>query len=891
VSAHRVLRWILRAVAEPGVRADLLDELDLERQRLEGELGPAAADRWTRTQLVTSIWPLLMRRIDGVATKRFWRAPSMNNLAHDIRFALRSLIKRPGFTVIAVLTMALGIGANVAIFSLVNGVFLRGIRGLTDTEGLVEINRDVQGRVFDMSYPVVMNAREVSETLDDLAAASMTAVSVGGEGEPTASLGMAVTGNYFDVLRVTPSRGRFFAPDESFYPTAGNVVVISHGLWQRRLGGDPEVVGRMIRINGQPLEVIGVTPEGFAGSAVGVQIALWIPIGAAVPGLPHEGLDHPFSAMFEVIGRLRPGRTAEQAAEELSAISGSFLHAASADFDASTYRSRVVPWAPVPAVIRGGVTAFFVVLAVIVGLVLTMACTNVANMILARATQRHSEIAVRLALGAGRWRIVRLLLTESVVLCIVAGVIGVAVAAWAMRLLLSFQPPLPAGIVVELDLGLDARVLIFALAVSILTGLVAALAPALKATRSEVVLALKNSPGVTGRTPLRNLLVGLQMAATVVLLVAAGLFARSLKGMESLDPGWHADGVAVMDLDLELLGYGSDQGRTFYRDLLDRVRGLPDVTAASLAAKLPLAGRSSFGTINVAGFDPPEGLPGFDAYLNRISDDYFATLSMDLLQGRDLEAADGRAGNVVAVINRAMANRYWPNNGAVGQRFVLGAGLPSERSFEVVGVVEDAKYNRLIEETPNFYYIPWEQFYSPQMTLQVQSPLDVAALASQLREVIRAMAPDLPMPAVLPLEQRLQLFFLPQRIAAWISGAMGLLGLALGGVGVYGVTAFAMSQRSREMGLRMALGAKPGDVVRYAVRSGLVAPLAGMAAGMAVAVATTRFLSTFLAVVSPWDPLTLSGVILLLGSIAAIAAWVPARRAARLDPAATLRAE
>jgi predicted permease len=817
----------------------------------------------------------------------------MDGLLQDLRFAARTLIKQPGFTIVAIITLALGIGANTAIFSLVNGVFLKGVAGIDDPTGLVEITRDVGGRVFDMSYPIISDVREGNEVLEDMAAFTPIPVAIGGEGEPTVKMSLSVTGNYFSVLRLRPALGRFFAPDESFFPNVPSASVISHRMWEERFNSSPDVLGKTIVVNGYPTAVIGVAPPGFGAHVVGLQVGVYLPIGIPIPGLRSaEELQGPENGILEVVGRLRPGVSVTQARAALTALADGALNARTGSAF-GTYVMRVEKWGPVPSAARTAITVFFAVLMTVVALVLSMACVNVANMILSRTAERRAEIAVRLAMGASRRRLVRQLLTESLLLFTVAGAAGVLLSVWASNLLLAFEPPLPAGIDVELDLGLDWRVLLFSLTVSVVTAVAFSLAPALRATRSDLVSTLKDESRSGGpvKTRLRSVMVGSQMAATVTLLIVAGLFLRTLSSLESLDTGWDGDNVGVVTIDAELSGMDRERGREFFRELATRAKQITGVEAASLAAKLPLGGRSSFGNINVEGVEAPQGQNGFSAFLNRVTPGYFRTLNIRLLQGRDVSDDDTGGKQPVAVINRAMAQRFWPDADPIGKHFYTGQ-VSQGRDFEVIGVVENAKYGRLVEEIPNFYYVSADQWYPSAMSLHMRiAPGAERAVAAQIRQVVRQLDANLPVQPMRPMNDLLQVFFLPQRVAAWVAGVMGFVGLLLGAVGVYGVTAFAVGQRRREIGVRIALGADTSNVLSLMMRRGLVAPMIGMVAGLAVTVIATRLLTSLIPGVSPLDPLTFGSVIAILAAVAVLATLLPARKAVRLDPVEALRAE
>jgi predicted permease len=896
----RLGRYLMGLVTSAKDRSYALSDLEEDFELIARRHGPGPARRWYWRQVFSSVLPGLRRRLASSrpAIRQRTVRPGHNrrvldSALQDLQFAGRMLHKKPVFATVAILTLALGLGATTGIFSLVNGVLLKDVPGLTRTAGLVLVSQAGSGGGFvDMSYPVFTHLREHSDVTDDMAAFAVRPVAVGRGDEPQVHGTLAVTGNYFPLLGLQPAIGRFPTPETSFFPTVAPTVVISHELWEKRFGADPSILGETLHVNGNPVDVIGVAPVGFRGHHTGLKVDVFIPLGLRIPGLETAAsLQNPGSAVIEVMGRLRDGVTPAQAQAALTTQATSYMQeqvSGTRPFDV-----RVDAWTAVPPTIRGGVTAFLTVLMAIVTLVLVMACVNVAGMILSRTTERRNEIGIRLALGAGRRRIVRQLVTESLVLFAGAGMLGVAFSLWATRVLFALRPPLPPGFTVDLDLSPDWRVMGFAVTIAMLTGLLFSLTPALNATRPRLVRALRDDPAAAspGRSRLRGFLVGTQMAVTLLLLVVAGLFIRALRTMESLHPGWRAAGVYAVSLDLELTGTSTQRGREFYDDLLARVTRLPGVEAAGLARKLPLAGRSSFGDVNAAGVDAPAGRSGFDAFLNRVSPGYFRTLDIPLLQGRDIEPADLNGAPLVAVINRTMAGRLWPGEPAVGKRFYTGA-VGQGTGYEVVGVVENAKYNRLGEETLSFYYLPYRQFYDPGMTLHVRvADGSEDAVLAGMRAAIRALDPSLPVPVIQSLEESLGLFFLPQRMAAWVAGVMGLVGLVLGAVGVYGVTAFAIGQRTREIGVRIALGARADDVMRLITRQGMRAPLLGMAVGFAAAIAVTRFLAGLLAGVSPFDPLTFSAVAVGLAVVALSAVLIPARRAARVDAMVTLRTE
>ena len=818
----------------------------------------------------------------------------MRFLRADVRLAVRTLRRRPAFTLLAILTLTIGVGANTAVFGLINGVFLKPVPLVRAPEQIVEINRRVGGDILDVSYPVFHAMREERGLLRDAVAYTAIPVSlVTGDDAPIVRMILTTTGNYFDLLGVRPAVGRLFAPDESFHPAVAPVAVISDRLWRDRFGGRPDAVGRVLQVNGVPLTVVGVTPPAFRGHAPGIEVDAYVPLGVRAPGFPTpESLDEPRVGMVQIIARLQPGVSRQAAGEALGATATRYLTSViPAGGRPEQHPVQIDAFSPVPVVIRDGVAAFLAVLLAISGLLLAMTCVNVAGMILSRATERQTEIAVRYALGANRGRIIAQLLVESTLLFTVAGVTGALLAAWATPLLTMFRPPLPPGFSIDLDLRADWRVLVYATLIATAFGVLFSLAPALRATRTGLAPMLREQQAGTGRsrTRLRGALVGIQMAGTIVLLVVAGLFARALASLDALDPGWNPDGAYVTTLDFELNGTSEDGGRVLFDQITRRVSSLPGVHAAAIASKLPFSGQSSLGAVSAEGSsEPPSNAP---AYFNRVSTGYFQAIGIRLLRGRDVAPTDDASSPNVAVINEAMAARLWPGADPIGRRFQAGYP-PNFTSFEVIGVAANAKIKRLNEQPPNAYYVPYQQRYNSAMHLIVRlNPGVPTGTLSAVRGVLRELAPSLPVEPPRPLRAALDVHFLPQRIAAWVGGVLGLIGILIAAVGAYGVAAIAVAQRRRELGIRMALGARPADIARLLVRQVMRAPAVGAAVGFVVALAVTQPLRMFLGVVDPLDPAAFAASALALGVVISIAAWAPARRAAKMDPVEVLRRE
>jgi len=889
VRAPRLARALLACLARPEDRSFLLDDLQEELEERAGRHGPAAARRWYRQQAVASVPHLLARRFGRLRRGRRPGKGLLPGLLHDARFALRSLLRAPGFTALALVTLTIAIGANTALFSVVNGVLLKPAPGLPDTDGLVEISRQVEGGSSDMSYPAVRLMAGAETALESVAALDWESVSIGGADHPEVRVALAVTKSYFDVLRVSASRGRLFSDEEATFPSVRTVAVISEHLRVTRFPY-ARIPGATLVVNGTPLTIVGVGPVGFRGHAV-APADVFVPLGLRLPGFGSEDALRSFGAEdVQVLGRLAEGVTTRVAAEELTAVvNAAFVERTGAA--PAGVRVRVDRWGWVPAAARTPVTLFLSGMFLLAGLILAMACINVAGMVLSRAVERTGEIAVRVALGAGRGRVVRQLLAEAALLGIVAGALGVLVAAWLTRLLLAFQPPLPPGFQLALDFGLDGRVLLYSFAIAVGFAVLFNLAPAVYAARTDPMAAINGGNGQSGRqrTFGRSVLVAGQMGLSLALLVVAGLFLRSLESMASADPGWSAAGVWDTDLDLQLVGATRAEGATFQAELLRRLEALPEVRSAGLAHKLPLAGVSSYGDVTAEGVRPPEGRDGFAAWFMRASPGYFRTLELAILQGRAFTAEDREGAPAVAIVNRTMARRLWPDADPIGKVFRIGR---ADTELTVVGVVEDASYQRPLEETPNFYYVPAAQWYDAHVILFVR-PVDGEDEAARARvgEVVRALQPNLPARPLAPLASSLEVSFLPQRIAAWVSGLLGGLGLLLGAVGVYGVTSFSVSRRVREIGIRKALGASSPDVVRLVLRQGLGAPLVGVALGLVGALAVTRVLSSFLTGVGVVDPAAVGSALAILLGTATGATLVPAWRAARRPPLASLRSE
>jgi putative ABC transport system permease protein len=818
----------------------------------------------------------------------------MDGLRHDLRQAARLLVKHPGFTAVAVMSLALGIGANTAIFSLVNALLLRPMSVPRPQEIVSVFTSDFSGPAYGASsYPDYLDFRRV-DALSGLAAWAPTPVALAQGGASQRMFAEAVTANYFDMLGVRPVLGRGFVPEEDSGPHA--VVVIAHGVWQRVFGGDPGVIGRSVTLNGTPFQIVGVAPPDYVGAMRGLAMDLWIPLSMQeVARTGRSGLTSRGNRGIMLIGRLRPGADIRSAQARFDALAGELKRAFPQNWTDVQQRGRritVVSEAGgrVFPEFRGPVLGFMALLMTVVGLVLLIACANLANLLLARASARRREIGIRLALGAGRWALIRQLLAESVLLSLLGGAAGAVGAAWTADVLSTFRPPLPVPVV--LDLALDLRVLAFALAVSIATGVLFGLAPALAATRTDVVSALKDDGAATGTGPqrsrLRNALVVGQVSVALLLLVASGLFVRSLRNAHAIDPGFEAGGLAMASVDLVLGGYKEDAGRAFYVRALEETRALPGVVAATFVKDAPLGLGGSRRGVSIEGYTPRPN-EDMEVALTSVGPGFFATMRIALRRGRTFTERDAAGRPLVAVVNETFVRQYWNGQEAIGRRLRLRG--PQGPPAEVVGVVRDGKYRTLGEDPRPFVYLPLLQDYDGEATLIARTDGSPATVAAQLQRRLVEIDPRVPVFDVKTMDEHLRFTLLPARLAASVLGLFGTVALLLAGLGLYGVMSYLVSQRRREVGIRIALGARPADVVRLVVGQGMRLTILGVAGGIVAALVLTRLVAGLLYGISPTDPWTFASVTAVLGAVALPACLLPARRAAAVDPIVALRFE
>jgi predicted permease len=811
----------------------------------------------------------------------------------DLRYALRQLRRSPGFTLVAVLSLALGLGINTTIFSVVSGLLLRPLAVAEPGRLAALFTSDYSGPAYGASaHADYLDIRERSRSFEQLAAAFFEPVNLAVGDVSDVTLAEVVSGSFFGVVGRPAVQGRLLGPADD-RAGAPPVVVLSEGLWRRRFGADPQLIGRIVTVGGQPFTVVGVAPEKFHGIMRGLRVDLWLPT-AAYPVL-RPGTDRLTSRGFRgsrLYGLLRPGVPLAAARAELATIAEGLTGAypdAWSDVSGAGRRLTVVDEAGlrVEPQLRGGVLGGAALLLVLAGLVLLIACTNLTSLLLARAAARRREIAVRLSLGAGRGRLVRQLLTESLLLAGAGGVLAMIVALWGAELITRI--PIPGPLPFALDFTPDLRVLAFALVVSVATGLLMGLAPALQASRPDLAAALRDDAHGPVRSRLRGAIVVAQVAMSLVLLVAAGLFVRSLRNAGSIDPGFSTRNALLVTLDLDLVGYEDGRGRAFYRELRERLAALPGVEAVSLTTSVPLA---AFGgsrrSLAVRGHAPAPG-EEMEFHVASVGPGYFETMGVPLVRGRGFTEQDRPGAPGAVVVNESFARRFWPGQDPIG----MEVGLMGEDGpwSTVVGLARDGKYVSRGEEPKPFWYIPFEQEYRPAATLIVRTAGDPSALAGAARAAVRAIDAGVPVAELRTLRESLDGSLLPAKLAGLLLGAFGLLGLLLASIGLYGVVAFNVVQRTRELGIRMALGARASDVVALVVGYGARLLLVGLALGLVLALAFARFVRGFLYGLSPSDPVTYAGVALVLAAIALVASWLPARRAARVDPMIALREE
>jgi putative ABC transport system permease protein len=809
----------------------------------------------------------------------------MQTLWQDLRYGARMLLKKPGFTLIAVITLALGIGANTAIFSLVNTAMLRPLP-VERPEQLVSINNGALNLPV-IPYPNYRDFRDRNKSFSGMLAYRYTPLGLSHNGVNERVWGYLATGAYFEVLGVKPALGRFFTPDDDKSPGAHPVAVITYDCWQKRFAGDPQVIGKTVIINGRNFTIIGVAPQGFYGSEIIYRPEIWFPSMMQAQVENWSALEARGESAFFAQGRLKPGVTMSQAEAELKTIAAQLAREFPNENEGMTV--MLSPAGLLGAWMRGPIIGFAGVLMAVVGLVLLLACANLANLLLARATERRKEIAVRLAIGASRWRLVRQLLTETILLSGLGGALGLLLAYWLVDAMMALKPPI--DIALSTELSVDIRVLLFTLIVSALTGVIFGLLPALQSTKLDLAPALKDEVSLGGhrRSWLRNGLVVSQVSMSLVLLICAGLALRGLQRAQLLDYGLTPQNSLEMSFDLSMHGYDVTRAHEFRRRLLERVRALPGVQSAGLSNFVPLNLSAGSNPIYVEGQPEKRGANVPMARASKSSPGFLSALGTRLIQGRDFTEQDGESKQDVALANETFARRFWPGQSALGKRFsYAGSAGPW---IEVVGVIQDGKYFSLNEEATPFVYTNMRPWIDGSLTMVARTASEPQGAIADIRREFQQLDATLPLYNVKTMVEHMALPLFPARVAATLLGGFGLLALALAAIGIFGVMAYAVTQRTREIGIRMALGAQAGGIFKLVVGQGLKLTALGMGIGLACAFAGTRLISGLLYGVSALDVVTFAGVSLLLALVALLACYIPARRAMKVDPIVALRRE
>jgi len=812
----------------------------------------------------------------------------MSTLLQDVKYGLRMLARNPGFTALAVLTLALGIGANSTIFSWINSTLLNPIPGVTHTSELFALTRGGTARnPVQFSYLDYVDLRDRNRSFSGLMASDIRPMDLTGTGKPERIWGTLATANYFDVLGVRPILGRGFLPAEEQKPGGAPVVVISYGFWKTHFGSDPSVVGRTVDINHHPFTVIGITPSAFQGSQAGLRSDVWIPMMMEQQVVSGGDRLHGRSRdWLEVLGRLAPGASWRQAQQEMKLLMQQIVEQYP---DSHQDRNEVTVY-PLWRAPHGANAYFYILLPMlmaIAGVVLLLASANVANLLLVRSIARRREVAIRLSVGASRSRLVRQFLVESLLLALLGGGIAMLLTGWTAGTFAQFIPP--TNLPVALNVRVDSNVLLVTLVISMVTGIVFGVLPALRSSSLSPIAVLKEDSGTASgglrKARLASGLVVSQIALSLLLLISAGLFIRGFRKAQRFDPGFNPDHVLLASFELFPAGYTGAEGREFDRQLLTKLEALPGVQSVTLADWTPLGFITNSTTIKPEGY-VPQRKESMDIREAAVGPNYVRTMRIPLVAGRDFTFQDTDASQPVAIVNQELADRFWPHQQVIGKRLEADG-----KWFSVVGVTRNSNYDQLDETPQPFLYLPLFQDYSQDAIIHARASGDPLAVASTVERTIHELNPDLPVFDVTPLRSRVEMASTNQRIAAVFVGAFGVLALVLAAVGIYGVIAYTTRQRTHEIGIRVALGAERGDVFRLVLTQGLWLTLTGLAIGLAASLVLTRFLRGVLVGVTTTDALTFASVGALLCGVALAACYIPARRAATLEPTVALRYE
>ncbi|HET9704524.1 MAG TPA: ABC transporter permease [Vicinamibacterales bacterium] len=893
VRAPRLAAWLVSRTVDDPRREEFLGDLEELFQLRQRERGRAEARRWYWSQTANAV-------VDAVRERRQRPKPPvgdslMQTVIQDIRYAVRSLFGNPALSVVAVLMLALGIGANSTIFSWVNSVLLNPMPGSTRTGELVQLTYLYRGDVMpSFSYPDYQDIARGVTKLSGIIGTEDLAVGVVIDREAERAWAEVVTANFFEVLGARVALGRGFTADEEKAGTAA-VVVLSDAYWRRRFNADPAVIGRQVKINAQPFTITGVAAPGFYGAVSGLSYDMWVPIGTQPIVMPGGSrLEARGSKWMALIGRMAPDASHEQVRDQLNATIEQMRETWANEKRYLDTAGAVFPLDNAP---DGGIAVLrpvLLILMAVAGVVLLITCANLAGLLLARASTRQKEIAIRLSMGAGRWRIVQQLLVEGAILAGLGSAAALVALQWTAGLLIGFAPP--SELPIYLDVKIDATVVWFTAAVAIGTVLLFGLAPAAQAAPANLATTLRDSGSAArafGRHRLRRGLVAAQVALSIALLVGAGLCLRSLNEATRMTPGFQANGVVVGWLDLFSAGYTPVEGRAYYTRVLERVRAIPGVESASFSRRVPLGFTGgSFSDITVDGHEKSDRDP-LGVGMNWVGPDYAATLQIPILAGRDISVSDGADQPRVAVISESMARIFWKERDPIGGRFMFGGPRPDQAPqwITVVGVARDIKQRTLTERPQPSVMLPILQFYASSAVLNVRTAAGFDTMAGQLQRALREIDPQVPFYNVSLLSDHVKAATFQQKLAGDLLVVFGALALALAGIGSYGVLSYLVGLRRREIGIRLAVGATRGDVFRLVAGSGIRLIGWGLVIGLVLSIGVGMGLQSLLIGIEPTDPVTYAGVIGVLTVVAAAACLLPARRAASLDPATTLREE
>jgi predicted permease len=819
----------------------------------------------------------------------------MDVIIQDIKYAIRMLAKNPGFTIVGALTLALGIGANTAVFSMVNSFLFRPMPVHNPQQITVLVRQQKNGQLqTQFSIPDYRDIRsETSGVFSDLFAYQFGMDGLSLNGKPDRIMTNYVSGNFFSGLGVQPALGRLILPSEGEVPGADPVLVLGYTYWKSHFGADPSIVGKKLSIDGHPVVVVGVAPEGFYGAYPLIDVQAYLPLGMAIlEGNPTDFMTNRGLRNLAVYGRLQNGMTVEQAQAPLAVVAQRLAADHPKDdqnLSLKAYLETRARPSPDPSNTMVLISSLFLGLA---AMVLLLACVNVANILLVRATVREREMAIRAALGAARSRLVRQLLTESVLLACVGAVGGIALGLWGSSMVASV--PLATDLPIYINFGFDWRVFAYALGAALVTGIIVGLVPAIRVSRGNLAMILhEGGRGVVGtRHRLRSTLVVVQVAGSLMLLIIAGLFARSLGKAQETNLGFDPSHVVNFGMDPSEIGYSSAQGKEFYKTLLDRVRALPGVESASTAASAPMGYYNQVESVQIEGYQPPPGQPDPAMNYDAVSPGYFVTMKIPMVRGREFTEVDTDTAPYVAIINEEMAKRFWPNSDPIGHHFRMDSDV--KHSLEIVGIAKDARYTGITGPITSFFYVPAGQHYAVNslQVLQIRTAGAPALIIPEIEHMISSLAPDLPVFDVKTMTEALDTLngIMMFQLGAALAAALGILGLVLAIVGVYGVISYAVSQKTHEIGIRMALGAQRTNILQMILGQGMLIVGIGLLLGIGGALGSAKVVGNFLAI-SASDPLTYVMVTSLLALVALTACYVPAHRAMRVDPMVALRYE